>query len=102
MNNAIETFPFPVFLCMPKPSIQMFLQDCYVVPDRCLILIYIIVFHLHLSGTSDGQTKVIREGDNGVAYAWNLREQKWDKVIHGFILITIPTSCHMVTSSIQH
>lgn len=32
------------------------------------------------SGTSDGQTKVVREGDNGVAYAWNLREQKWDKV----------------------
>ncbi|KAG5526582.1 hypothetical protein RHGRI_032755 [Rhododendron griersonianum] len=35
---------------------------------------------LRLPGTSDGQTKVIREGDNGVAYAWNLREQKWDKV----------------------
>ncbi|KAG5526583.1 hypothetical protein RHGRI_032755 [Rhododendron griersonianum] len=35
---------------------------------------------LRLPGTSDGQTKVIREGDNGVAYAWNLREQKWDKI----------------------
>lgn len=33
------------------------------------------------SGKSDGQTKVIREGDNGVAYAWNMREQKWDKVL---------------------
>lgn len=31
-------------------------------------------------GTSDGQTKVVREGDNGMAYAWNLMEQKWDKV----------------------
>ncbi|KAF7126945.1 hypothetical protein RHSIM_Rhsim11G0173300 [Rhododendron simsii] len=35
---------------------------------------------LRLPGTSDGQTKVVREGDNGVAYAWNLREQKWDKI----------------------
>ncbi|KAG5521406.1 hypothetical protein RHGRI_033843 [Rhododendron griersonianum] len=35
---------------------------------------------LQLPGTSDGQTKVVRKGDNGVAYAWNLREQKWDKV----------------------
>ncbi|KAG6711561.1 hypothetical protein I3843_05G053600 [Carya illinoinensis] len=35
---------------------------------------------LQVPGTSDGQTKVIREGDNGVAYAWNLREQKWDKI----------------------
>ncbi|MCI24817.1 phospholipase A-2-activating protein, partial [Trifolium medium] len=30
--------------------------------------------------TSDGQTKVVREGDNGVAYAWNMAEQKWDKI----------------------
>lgn len=35
---------------------------------------------LQIPGTSDGQTKVIREGDNGVAYSWNLREQKWDKI----------------------
>ncbi|XP_062176916.1 uncharacterized protein LOC133881875 isoform X1 [Alnus glutinosa] len=35
---------------------------------------------LQVPGTSDGQTKVVREGDNGVAYAWNLREQKWDKI----------------------
>uniref|UniRef100_A0A6M2EAG1 Phospholipase A-2-activating protein n=1 Tax=Populus davidiana TaxID=266767 RepID=A0A6M2EAG1_9ROSI len=35
---------------------------------------------LQIPGTTDGQTKVIREGDNGVAYAWNLREQKWDKI----------------------
>ncbi|KAI8532941.1 hypothetical protein RHMOL_Rhmol11G0257200 [Rhododendron molle] len=35
---------------------------------------------LQLPGKSDGQTKVVREGDNGVAYAWNLREQKWDKI----------------------
>lgn len=34
-----------------------------------------------ISGTADGQTKVIREGDNGVAYSWNMREQQWDKVI---------------------
>lgn len=33
------------------------------------------------SGTSDGQTKVVREGENGVAYAWNMVESKWDKVI---------------------
>lgn len=35
---------------------------------------------LQIPGTSDGQTKVVREGDNGVAYAWNLVEQKWDKI----------------------
>ncbi|XP_059653855.1 uncharacterized protein LOC132300680 isoform X2 [Cornus florida] len=35
---------------------------------------------LQIPGTSDGQTKVVREGDNGVAYAWNLGEQKWDKI----------------------
>lgn len=35
---------------------------------------------LRIPGTSDGQTKVVREGDNGVAYSWNLREQKWDKI----------------------
>ncbi|XP_011037580.1 PREDICTED: phospholipase A-2-activating protein-like [Populus euphratica] len=35
---------------------------------------------LQIPGTNDGQTKIIREGDNGVAYAWNLREQKWDKI----------------------
>ncbi|KAA8545939.1 hypothetical protein F0562_020610 [Nyssa sinensis] len=35
---------------------------------------------LQIPGTSDGQTKVVREGDNGVAYSWNLREQKWDKI----------------------
>ncbi|KAB1207227.1 Phospholipase A-2-activating protein [Morella rubra] len=35
---------------------------------------------LQVPGNTDGQTKVIREGDNGVAYAWNLREQKWDKI----------------------
>ncbi|CAN6819950.1 phospholipase A-2-activating protein-like [Brassica napus] len=35
---------------------------------------------LTLPGTSDGQTKVVREGDNGVAYAWNMSEQRWDKI----------------------
>ncbi|KAK9286934.1 hypothetical protein L1049_015342 [Liquidambar formosana] len=35
---------------------------------------------LQIPGTSDGQTKVVREGDNGVAYAWNLIDQKWDKI----------------------
>ncbi|XP_019413605.1 PREDICTED: phospholipase A-2-activating protein-like isoform X1 [Lupinus angustifolius] len=35
---------------------------------------------LKIPGTSDGQTKIVREGDNGVAYAWNLPEQKWDKI----------------------
>ncbi|XP_010519317.1 PREDICTED: phospholipase A-2-activating protein [Tarenaya hassleriana] len=35
---------------------------------------------LRLPGTSDGQTKIVREGDNGVAYAWNLKEQRWDKI----------------------
>lgn len=32
------------------------------------------------AGATNGQTKVIREGDNGVAYSWNAREYKWDKV----------------------
>ncbi|KAL8143565.1 hypothetical protein V2J09_016597 [Rumex salicifolius] len=35
---------------------------------------------LKVPGTSDGQTKIVREGDNGVAYSWNAREQKWDKI----------------------
>jgi phospholipase A-2-activating protein len=35
---------------------------------------------LQTPGTSDGQTKVVREGDNGVAYAWNMREHNWDKI----------------------
>ncbi|KAE9620403.1 putative transcription factor WD40-like family [Lupinus albus] len=35
---------------------------------------------LKIPGTSDGQTKIVREGDNGVAYAWNMPEQKWDKI----------------------
>ncbi|CAI9769098.1 unnamed protein product [Fraxinus pennsylvanica] len=35
---------------------------------------------LQTAGTSDGQTKVVREGDNGVAYSWNMSEQKWDKI----------------------
>lgn len=45
--------------------------------------------HFSISGTSDGQTKVIREGDNGVAYAWNMREQNWDKV---FLSLSISLS----------
>lgn len=36
------------------------------------------------SGTHDGQTAVIREGDNGVAYSWNSKESKWDKVRNVF------------------
>ncbi|KAL8555981.1 hypothetical protein ACS0TY_003699 [Phlomoides rotata] len=35
---------------------------------------------LRTPGTSDGQTKIVREGDNGVAYSWNMREQNWDKI----------------------
>ncbi|BAT90899.1 hypothetical protein LR48_Vigan08g169600 [Vigna angularis] len=35
---------------------------------------------LKIPGTTDGQTKIVREGDNGVAYGWNKREQKWDKI----------------------
>ncbi|KAA0031249.1 phospholipase A-2-activating protein [Cucumis melo var. makuwa] len=35
---------------------------------------------LQIPGTSNGQTKVIREGDNGVAYSWNLNDYKWDKI----------------------
>ncbi|XP_021738565.1 phospholipase A-2-activating protein-like [Chenopodium quinoa] len=35
---------------------------------------------LQVPGTSDGQTKVVREGDNGVAYSWNMKEYKWDKI----------------------
>ncbi|XP_020250062.1 phospholipase A-2-activating protein [Asparagus officinalis] len=35
---------------------------------------------LQSPGSSDGQTLVVREGDNGVAYSWNLKEQKWDKI----------------------
>ncbi|KAI5056625.1 hypothetical protein GOP47_0028443 [Adiantum capillus-veneris] len=31
-------------------------------------------------GTKNGQTKVIREGDNGVAYSWNAKEYNWDKI----------------------
>ncbi|XP_010254965.1 PREDICTED: phospholipase A-2-activating protein isoform X2 [Nelumbo nucifera] len=35
---------------------------------------------LQIPGANDGQTKIVREGDNGVAYSWNSREQKWDKI----------------------
>ncbi|CAM0905254.1 unnamed protein product [Alopecurus aequalis] len=35
---------------------------------------------LQVPGTSDGQTLIVREGDNGVAYSWNLNELKWDKI----------------------
>ncbi|XP_077233233.1 transducin family protein / WD-40 repeat family protein [Tasmannia lanceolata] len=35
---------------------------------------------LQLPGANDGQTKVVREGDNGVAYSWNSRDQKWEKI----------------------
>ncbi|KAM7252359.1 hypothetical protein ACFE04_024242 [Oxalis oulophora] len=35
---------------------------------------------LQIPGTKDGQTKIVREGDNGVAYSWNMREVKWDKI----------------------
>ncbi|XP_039131042.1 phospholipase A-2-activating protein [Dioscorea cayenensis subsp. rotundata] len=35
---------------------------------------------LQIPGTSDGQTKVIREGDNGVAYSWNSRDHQWEKI----------------------
>ncbi|PIA55620.1 hypothetical protein AQUCO_00700139v1 [Aquilegia coerulea] len=35
---------------------------------------------LQTPGTKDGQTKIVREGDNGVAYAWNSSDQKWDKI----------------------
>ena len=32
------------------------------------------------SGMKNGVTKIIREGDNGVAYSWNAKEYQWDKV----------------------
>ncbi|ESR36435.1 hypothetical protein CICLE_v10027868mg [Citrus x clementina] len=35
---------------------------------------------LQIPGTSAGQTKVVREGDNGVAYSWDMKEQRWDKL----------------------
>lgn len=35
---------------------------------------------LQQPGTKSGQTKVIREGDTGVAYSWNSAEYKWDKI----------------------
>eukprot|EP00898_Chlorokybus_atmophyticus_P001868 jgi/Chlat1/2682/Chrsp18S02992 len=35
---------------------------------------------LQQPGTKDGQTKIIKEGDSGVAYSWNSREFNWDKV----------------------
>lgn len=53
------------------------------------MLLYIILY-MFLSGSSDGQTKIVREGDNGVAYSWNRREQKWDKVISVFIFPVLP------------
>ncbi|ONM51172.1 transducin family protein / WD-40 repeat family protein [Zea mays] len=35
---------------------------------------------LQVPGNSDGQTLIVREGDNGVAYSWNSAELKWDKI----------------------
>ncbi|KAI8001341.1 Phospholipase A-2-activating protein [Camellia lanceoleosa] len=37
-----------------------------------------ISYYKCVAGTRDGQTNVVREGDNGVAYSWNM-EQQWDK-----------------------
>lgn len=44
-----------------------------------LIFIYCMYLPSN-SGTTNGQTIVIREGDNGVAYSWNSQELKWEKV----------------------
>ncbi|KAJ3670094.1 hypothetical protein LUZ60_010418 [Juncus effusus] len=35
---------------------------------------------LQTPGNNDGQTLIVREGDNGVAYSWNARESQWDKI----------------------
>ncbi|XP_037485122.1 phospholipase A-2-activating protein-like [Triticum dicoccoides] len=35
---------------------------------------------LQVQGNTDGQTLIVREGDNGVAYSWNSKELKWDKI----------------------
>ncbi|KAF8405163.1 hypothetical protein HHK36_010062 [Tetracentron sinense] len=35
---------------------------------------------LQIPGLIDYHTKVVREGDNGVAYSWNSTDQKWDKI----------------------
>ncbi|KAJ3706100.1 hypothetical protein LUZ61_009805 [Rhynchospora tenuis] len=35
---------------------------------------------LQVPGTIDGQTMVVREGDNGVAYSWNSKQSQWDKI----------------------
>ncbi|WVZ61723.1 hypothetical protein U9M48_011552 [Paspalum notatum var. saurae] len=35
---------------------------------------------LQVPGNSDGQTLIVREGDNGVAYSWSSSELKWDKI----------------------
>ncbi|XP_040381866.1 phospholipase A-2-activating protein isoform X2 [Oryza brachyantha] len=35
---------------------------------------------LQVPGNSEGQTLIVREGDNGVAYSWNSKELKWDKI----------------------
>lgn len=51
---------------------------------------YFLVFFWRLLSTLSvpGQlTKVVREGDNGVVYEWNMKEQKWDKVMHIFHLL---------------
>jgi phospholipase A-2-activating protein len=32
------------------------------------------------AGAKDGQTRIVREGDSGVAYSWNAKEYKWDKI----------------------
>ncbi|GMP38057.1 hypothetical protein CsSME_00009465 [Camellia sinensis var. sinensis] len=47
---------------------------------------------LQVPGTRDGQTKVVREGDNGVAYSWNMKEQQWDKVFPSFYYLFSPSS----------
>ncbi|EFJ25455.1 hypothetical protein SELMODRAFT_98884 [Selaginella moellendorffii] len=35
---------------------------------------------LQTPGRSDGQSKIVREGDTAVAYSWNMKEYNWDKV----------------------
>nr|KAJ0197799.1 hypothetical protein LSAT_V11C700355960 [Lactuca sativa] len=44
---------------------------------------------LQVPGTKDGQTIVVREGDNGVAYAWNRQNQTWDKFLKEYNMIMV-------------
>lgn len=65
----------------PTPSSFELCYKFLAYSSPVFVIVSVLSIFWFWTGTTDGQTKVVREGDNGVAYGWNMGEQKWDKVI---------------------